>query len=293
MVTTSRVSFLEDSPQVRRLLDGTALVSEKLVQQLHAQGVNPMLVPRFSALRLHDVVASASPLEVRLADDLDLDRSQGLPHLADLVWEHISRVAGAAGLASALPSISAYFGSAFLRGRTVFTFVELVNDLGIELFDGGRLTYEAFRLRALFRPAGPSAVAFVHSAYQELLAAEFLRDPINRETAAGTSPRLTEQVREFLYRRSRLESLADDCVLRAGAYLVGPSHNLMLRRVERPVRFDRFPVTVGRYNRFLDAVRRYGSRQWDHPDMPEGLSHEPWQERLKIQEYYTDPAYEN
>ncbi|WP_204358739.1 ATP-binding protein [Streptosporangium sp. 'caverna'] len=86
VITTSRVSFLEDSPQVRRLLDGTALVSEKLVQQLHAQGVNPLLVPRFSALRLHDVTAAASPLEMRLADDLDLDRDRSLPHLAELAW---------------------------------------------------------------------------------------------------------------------------------------------------------------------------------------------------------------
>ena len=92
VITTSRVSFLEDSPQVRRLLDGTALVSEKLVQQLHAQGVNPLLVPRFSALRLHDVTAAASPLEMRLADDLDLGRDRGLPHLAELAWQHLTQV---------------------------------------------------------------------------------------------------------------------------------------------------------------------------------------------------------
>ncbi|MET8049527.1 SUMF1/EgtB/PvdO family nonheme iron enzyme [Streptosporangium sp. NPDC005286] len=287
VVTTSRVSFLEDSPQVRRLLDGTALVSEKLVQQLHAQGVNPLLVPRFSALRLHDVTASASPLEVRLADDLDLDRAQGLPHLAELTWQHITRVTDPADL----PSIVAYFGSAFLRGRTVFTFVDLVNDLGIELFDGGRLTYDAFRLRALFRLAGPSAVTFVHGAYQELLAAEFLRKPANRESALDVNPRLTEQVREFLHRRSTL-AFTDDRILPAGAYLVGPSHHLMLRRIERPIRFDRFPVTVGRYNRFLEAVRLHGSQQWDHPDKPPEFSHEPWQERLKVQTYFTDPAYE-
>ncbi len=54
VVMTSRVSFLEDSPQVRRLLDGTSLISEKLAQQLHARGVDPRRVPRFSVLRLHD-----------------------------------------------------------------------------------------------------------------------------------------------------------------------------------------------------------------------------------------------
>lgn len=295
VITTSRVSFLEDSPQVRRLLDGTALVSEKPVQQLHAQGVNPLLVPRFSALRLHDVTAAASPLEMRLADDLDLDRDRGLPHLAELAWQHLAQVTASAGLTSTLPSITAYFGSAFLRGRTVFTLVDLVNELGMELFEGGRITYDAFRLRALFRLAGPSAVAFVHCAYQELLAAEYLREPAEREASLEASPLLTEQVREFLYRRSGRTPAAstDDCVLPSGVYLVGPSHHLMLRHVERPVRFDRFPVTVGRYNRFLEAIHRDGSQQWDHPDKPPEFSHEPWQERLKVQAYFTDPAYEN
>ena len=40
----------------------------------------------------------------------------------------------------------------------------------------------------------------------------------------------------------------------AGVYLVGPGHHLMLRRIARPVRLDRYQVTVGRYKRFLDAV---------------------------------------
>ncbi|MFF3445286.1 SUMF1/EgtB/PvdO family nonheme iron enzyme [Streptosporangium sp. NPDC002721] len=295
VVTSSRVSFLEDSPQVRRLLDGTALVSEKLVQQLHAQGVNPLRVPRFSALRLQDATDAGTPLELRLARELELEGGDDRPHLVDLAWRHMTRVASSAGLTDALPSIVAYFGSAFLRGRTTFTFVELVNELGISLFEGGRLTYDAFRLKEFFRPVDSSGIAFAHSAYQELLAAEHLRDPAGRESAVEAGPRLTEQVREFLYRRSRQtpQAPADDCVLPTGAYLVGPSHHLMLRRVERPVRFDRFPVTVSRYNRFLEAVREHGSQQWDHPDKPPEFSHEPWQERLKVQEYFTDPAYEN
>ena len=41
VVMTSRVSFLEDSPPARRLLDGTSLMPEKLAQQLYAQGVDP------------------------------------------------------------------------------------------------------------------------------------------------------------------------------------------------------------------------------------------------------------
>jgi formylglycine-generating enzyme required for sulfatase activity len=37
-------------------------------------------------------------------------------------------------------------------------------------------------------------------------------------------------------------------------YIVGPSHNLMARRIERPVIFDRYTVTVAQYLRFLEAV---------------------------------------
>lgn len=293
VITTSRVSFLGDSPHVRRLLDGTALMSEKLVQQLHAQGVDPLRLPRFSALRLHDPTSCGTPLELRLARELNIDG--GLRHLADLAWEHIARVTtSSAPRGETLPSIAAYFGAAFLRGRTTFTFVDIVNDLGIGLFEGGRLDYEAFRLKELFRPVESSTVTFAHSAYQELLAAEHLRDPANREATLETIPRLTEQVREFLFRRScQTQPLADDCVLPVGTYLVGPSHHLMLRRIERPIRFDRFPVTVGRYNRFLEAIRQYGSGKWDHPDKPLEFSHEPWQDRLRVQDYFTAPAYVN
>ncbi|HVB42688.1 MAG TPA: SUMF1/EgtB/PvdO family nonheme iron enzyme [Streptosporangiaceae bacterium] len=55
----------------------------------------------------------------------------------------------------------------------------------------------------------------------------------------------------------------------------------------------RFPVTVERYKRFLDAVAREGSARWDHPDMPAGQTHAPWRERLRVPGYYDDPAYGN
>jgi formylglycine-generating enzyme required for sulfatase activity len=67
----------------------------------------------------------------------------------------------------------------------------------------------------------------------------------------------------------------------------------MLRRIERPVRLDLFPVTVGRYKRFLAAVARNGSARWDHPAMPSRYTHEPWRERLRVPGYYDDPAYDN
>ncbi|MFI0423209.1 SUMF1/EgtB/PvdO family nonheme iron enzyme [Spongiactinospora sp. 9N601] len=294
VVTTSRVSFLEDTPQVRRLLDGTALVSEKLVQQLHAQGVNPLQVPRFSALRLHDDPSNTTPLQRRLSHRL-VPGAEQAPHLAELAWKHIEQTVAEAGLSHRLPAIVGYFGAAFLRDQATFGFIDIVNHLGIEVFDRGRLSYDAFRLRPLFRPADASSVAFAHSAYQELMAADHLRLPSNREAAlaGAVPPRLTEQVREFLFRRSQASAINDDCVLPTGTYLVGPSHHLMLRRIERPVRFDRFLVTVERYNRFLDAVRQGGSQQWDHPDMPNGITHEPWLERLRVPGYYTDPAYAN
>ena len=308
VVMTSRVSFLEDSPQVRRLLDGTSLISERLAQQLHARGVDPRRVPRFSVLRLRDDAAGGSLLTGQLrrgaaaaqvTGSAPQGAGAGTSSLADLVWQHITQVAGP-GL---LPQVTGYFGLAFLRGVTTFTLVELVNALGIGAFDGGRVDAGSFRLRDLFRAAEPAgtALAFRHAAYQELLAAEFLRTPAGRDAAlaATAHPRLTEEVREFLHHRSdatapaRAGGAAGGCVVPAGVYLVGPGHHLMLRRVPQPVRLDEYPVTVGRYQRFLAAVSRHGSARWDHPDMPAGHTHQPRRDRLPVPAYYEDPAYEN
>ena len=316
VVMTSRMSFLEDSPQVRRLMDGTSLMSEKLIQQLHAQGVDPLQVPRFSVLRLRDEKSGGSLLGAQLAGTLGSGETRpgggvaggvgpdgpgGQGELADLLWRHITQVAEP----RLLDRVVECFGLAFLRGVPTFTLVDLVNELGIAAFDGGHVSFGAFRLAPLFRPGDASggqeaagsvgaAVAFRHAAYQELLAAEFLRTAQGRDAAmaAGARPRLTEQVREFQSRRAVDAAGADDCVVPAGVYLVGPSHHLMLRRVDRPVRLDRFAVTVGRYKEFLAAVARDGSARWDHPGMPGGYTHEPWRERLRVPGYYDDPAYD-
>lgn len=87
--------------------------------------------------------------------------------------------------------------------------------------------------------------------------------------------------------RSRSEPVADDCVVPAGVYLVGPGHHLVLRQVAEPVWFDRYAVTVRRYDEFLAAVERHGSARWDHPEPPTEVDHQPWQERLRIPEYCT------
>lgn len=282
VVLSSRVSFLEDSPQVRRLLDGTTLMSEKLVQQLHAQGIDPLKIPRFSALRLRE---ETSPLVTDLARTLG--REGELP---DLLWAHLQRVTNDAGVEDKIPQMVEFFGTAALSGQMSFTLVEVCNALGIDCFEGNRVTFDAFRLRPLFHSAGTERVAFTHLAYQELLAAELLGDPRARQQSSGG--RLTEQIRAFLHHRSSNEvsHLADDCVLPTGTYLVGPSHHLMLKQVNHPVRFDRHAVTVSRYNRFLQAIAEHGSR-WDHPDQPPEISHQPWLDRLRVQDYYTNPLY--
>ena len=278
VVMSSRVSFLEDSPQVRRLLDGTTLLSERLVQQLHAQGVDPLSIQRFSALRLREDTA---PLELQLQELL----GRKAP-LADLLWAHMTAVAAQAGLLGMFDQLVEFFGAAELDRHTTFTLVELCNALGTECFEG-RIAYSSFKLRHLFRSDGPDRVAFIHSSYQELLAAEYLRSPDARVRAAAGPARLTEQIRAFLRIRSQEAPVRDDCILPTGTYLVGPSHNLMLRHVAVPVRFDRYAVTVRRYNEFLAA----GSAEWNHPDQPANVSHQPWQDRLRVQDYYTNPDY--
>ena len=176
------------------------------------------------------------------------------------------------------------FGLAFLRGVTTFTLADLA-ELGTGAFDGDRISLAGFRLAALFRPASrpapltprsPSPVR--HAAYQELLAAEYLRTASGRDTtlAAAAQPKITEQVRQFLHDRADDQDAGPgDCVVPAGTYLVGPSHHLMLRRLDQPLRLDRFPVTVARYKLFLAAIERDGSVPWDHPDMPADQTHQP------------------
>jgi Sulfatase-modifying factor enzyme 1/NACHT domain len=301
VVMTSRVSFLEDSPAARRLLDGTSLMPERLAQQLHAEGVDPQRLPQFSVLRLRDD-PGAGPILARQLHQLAAAQAPGRPapeagqDLAALLWWHLTQVTGP----QLLPAAVDYFGSAFVRGVTVFPLLEVVNALGMEVFGGGPASLDRFALRALFRAADPAgtAVAFRHAAYQEMLAAEFLRTPAGRDRAlaAAPHPRLTEEVRVFLRHRAHAAGLpapeqAGECVVPAGVYLVGPGHHLMLRRLERPVRMDRFPVTVHRYQQFLDAVTRHGSATWDHPGAPPGHSHQPDPRHLPAAGYYTGPGY--
>ncbi|MFI0818571.1 SUMF1/EgtB/PvdO family nonheme iron enzyme [Streptomyces sp. NPDC021098] len=307
VVLSSRVSFLADSPQIRRLLDCSSAISEQLVEQMYANGVDPRRVPRFSMLRLTDAptdnepapdtgaAVASTPLARRLQTTLDI---AGTPTVAELIGAHIDHVLTDTGLAPLAPALADTCGRAFLEDRTVFSLLELHNALGPQAFDGGRITPEAFHLSRLFRPAGPQALAFVHSAYQELLAARYLSTPDGRAQAADLpdAAYLTEQIRAFLAAHSTLPAHpapADDCVLHPGVYLVGPAERLLLRRVRHPVRFDRHPVTVARYRPFLQALRPDGTSPWDHPDQPPGTTHAAWTERLRVPDYYDGPRYDD
>ncbi|MFD8048510.1 hypothetical protein ACFV5E_34370 [Streptomyces chartreusis] len=121
------------------------------------------------------------------------------------------------------------FGNAFLTDRTVFSLLDTHRQLRAGAFEDGRLDLGVCVLAPLLRPAGPDHVAFVHTAYQELLAARMLAEPVNRYLA-GDLPGGA-----FLASMPSTPE-TDDCVLPAGAYLVGPAERLLIRRVERPVR---------------------------------------------------------
>jgi formylglycine-generating enzyme required for sulfatase activity/HEPN domain-containing protein len=292
VVMSSRVSFLADSPQVRQLLDSGAGRSEQLVEQMYANGVDPARVPHFHLVRLAE--PDATPLEKRLTAALELPT--GRP-LADILATHITRTLADQDAGEIEQRLPAAFGQAFLAERTVFSLLDLHRLLGATAFTDGRLELETCVLAPLLRPAGTDHVAFVHSAYQELLAARYLADPAHRAAAAALpgGAFVTEQVRSFL---ASLPSAAAasgsvDCVLPAGTYLVGPAERLLLRRVERPVRFDRHAVTVARYRRFLEALDAGGTSPWDHPEQPAGITHRPWTDRLRKPDYYENPRYDS
>ncbi|MFC8429233.1 SUMF1/EgtB/PvdO family nonheme iron enzyme [Streptomyces sp. NPDC057253] len=288
VVMSSRVSFLADSPQIRQLLDSGAGRSEQLVEQMYANGVDPARVPHFHVVRLAE--PDTTPLETRLTTALNLPA--GKP-LADILSSHITRTLAERGRAELEQRLPAALGQAFLTDRTVFSFLDIHRQLGADAFANDRLELDACALAPLLRPAGLDHVAFVHTAYQELMAARFLAEPANRDLAAALpgGAFLTEQVRDFLAGLPGGRE-TDDCVLPAGTYLVGPAERLLLRRVEQPVRFDRHAVTVARYRGFLEALEADGTSRWDHPDQPVGVTHHPWGDRLRHTNYYDNPRYD-
>src|ERR1019366_10412625 len=110
---------------------GPSLMSEKLIQQLHVQGVDPLRVPRFSVLRLRDEESGGSLLGAQLAGELkpagaascsgaggadSLGGSGDRGDLDDLLWRHITQVVGPA----LLPRVVEFFGLAFPRSMTTF-----------------------------------------------------------------------------------------------------------------------------------------------------------------------------
>ncbi|MFJ9028069.1 SUMF1/EgtB/PvdO family nonheme iron enzyme [Streptomyces sp. NPDC102274] len=287
VVMSSRVSFLADSPQIRQLLDSGAARSEQLVEQMYANGVDPARVPHFHLVRLTE--PDATLLEKRLTASLQLPPSQ---HLDALLGAHITRTLADQDRAAMEDRLPEVFGRHFLGDRTTFSVLDLHRELGADAFVDGHLDRSASVLAPLLRSAGPDRVAFAHTAYQELLAARHLATPSGLEEAADMpgGAFITEQVRAFLARMS-MGGSTDDCVLPAGVYLVGPAERLLLRRVRRPVRFDRHAVTVSRYRRFLDVLLPDGTSPWDHPEQPANVTHVPWTDRLREADYYVNPRY--
>ncbi|MGW5866577.1 SUMF1/EgtB/PvdO family nonheme iron enzyme [Streptomyces sp. NPDC055239] len=288
VVMSSRVSFLADSPQIRQLLDSGAGRSEQLVEQMYANGVDPSRVPHFHVVRLAE--PAETPLEKHLTTALNLPT--GRP-LADILGVHIAQTLAEHGQLDLEQRLPAVFGHAFLTDRTVFSLLDVHRQLGANAFTNGRLDLGACVLAPLLRPAGPDHVAFVHTAYQELLAARCLAEAAKRDLAADLpgGAFLTEQVRAFLAGLPGSPE-TNDCVLPSGAYLVGPAERLLIRRVEHPVVFDRHAVTVARYRRFLESLDAEGTSRWDHPDQPADITHRPWTDRLRRPDYYEDPRYD-
>ncbi|MEU1074387.1 MULTISPECIES: SUMF1/EgtB/PvdO family nonheme iron enzyme [unclassified Streptomyces] len=286
VVMSSRVSFLADSPPVRQLLDSGAGRSEQLVEQMYANGLEPTRIPHFHVVRLAD--PGATPLERRLSAALAMPSGQPL---ANILGTHITRTLAEKGRPDLEARLPAALGHAFLAHRTVFSLLDLHRLLGADAFTEGDLSFDACVLAPLLRPAGPDHVAFAHTAYQELLAARYLAES-QRDPAAGITGDafLTEQVRAFLA-GTPSPVATDDCVLPVGTYVVGPAERLLLRRITRPVLFDRHAVTVARYRRFLDLLGTDGTSPWDHPEQPAHVTHHPWTDRLKRPDYYINPRY--
>ena len=98
-------------------------------------------------------------------------------------------------------------GLAFLRGVTSFSLLDLVNELGIGAFEGGRAELGGIPAAGAVpgrRPGRDGGGVPARRQFQEALAAgvaAFTGGARWRCCAPGPQPRLTEQVREFLASR--------------------------------------------------------------------------------------------
>ncbi|MGH7927031.1 MAG: SUMF1/EgtB/PvdO family nonheme iron enzyme [Candidatus Binatia bacterium] len=292
VIISSRYSFLADSPQVRTLLNSSDLVSEKLVQELHAHGIDPIQLPHFCVIRLDDVRLEdgtngrwTTPLEVFLDGGLSTVLSSATTHrrLAQSISAFAEMHLAEQGSPEVAERLFTYLGSSYLAGKSNFSYVDLYNALGEDVFQTGRIDSDSFSLNVLFRKIDETTVAPLHSVFQEYFSAKFVSECREVEGLAKLlgSARITEQFRSFLVSISN-SIQHDDCILPEGDYLVGPSSQLLVRTIATPVEFDRYAVTIGRYKEFLLATETEGCRRWDHPSAPAHTTHEPWWDRLRL-----------
>lgn len=292
VIISSRYSFLADSPQVRTLLNSSDLVSEKLVQELHAHGIDPLQLPHFCVIRLDDIRLegetdgySTTPLEIFLNSGLNAalpgatTRKELAQSISSFAEVHLSEQ----GSPEIAERLYLYLGSSYLAGKSNFSYVDLYNALGEDVFRPGRVDSDSFSLGAIFRKIDETTIAPLHSVFQEYFAARLVskRRELEGFSELLGSARITEQFRRFLVSVSH-SMQHDDCILPEGDYLVGPSSQLLVRTIRTPVEFDRYAVTIGRYKEFLLAVETEGCRRWDHSDAPAHATHEPWWDRLRL-----------
>ncbi len=110
VVMSSRVSFVADSPPIRQLLDSGSPRSERLVEQMYANGVDPTRVPHFHIVRL--TTARETRLERQLASSL---HSEATLPLGALIGDHLKATLTERGSGEIGRRLPGFFGRAFLE----------------------------------------------------------------------------------------------------------------------------------------------------------------------------------
>lgn len=128
----------------------------RLDQQLHANGVDPLNLPHFSVLRLHerprtgDGSNAMTPLERRLAAPTGRDPA-GLPtdptrRLVELVAARVDEVLTTHQLRGLSARLDDVLGRGHLLDRDVFSYADLCSELGVDAFRDEDVSAEAFRV---------------------------------------------------------------------------------------------------------------------------------------------------
>lgn len=325
VVLSSRTSFFADTKHMRELLHKDAIVSDRVSDGLTNVGIDPLQLPNFTVLKLDLATAarntapakisralhrvgtediSFTPLVHRLISDLTVQdilscfESNGEASISDakIVYKYVLNT-GLGNLSEDDFSLFvSFFSDKFKAGKNVYDITNIYSYLGDFLFQGEIISYESLIAPDIFEHVKDNKVKFSNSVFREFFfSLHYVESRIN----IVDKIQITDQIRSFIRQISDDPNFFDidhhfepeEQVVQPGPFIVGKADTLHIRHMKSGIRIDPHVVTVGQYNEFRKAARSSAVDKFEHPEQPEDWSHEPFFEKLKVENYYSDPSF--